>query len=342
MANENTVDIVSDAELLLHRYDETNDNYQFVQVSRDVHRASTFLTDQHLPKDLASVVLRRIDTIRDIPTGAPVHFIFHSAYCCSTMLARAFDIEGISMGLKEPVVLNDMVGWKRRGSDPKKLAEVLDQSMRWLSKPFTRGESIIIKPSNIVNILAMGILALRPNAKAVLLHAPLRTYLQSIAKKNLWGRLWVRTLLIGQIKDRMIEPFGMTNDDLLALSDLQVAAIGWLAQHSLFNMTIARMGGDRVKSLNSENFLANKRETMTRLRELYELDIPDHRLDEVLGGPAFVTHSKTGADFGSQEREREHIDAAKLHIDEIEKVEAWALSTAERMRIPITLGSPLF
>jgi hypothetical protein len=49
------------------------------------------------------------------PHTAPLHFVFHTAFCCSTLLARALDVPGSSMGLKEPSVLVDFASvWLQR------------------------------------------------------------------------------------------------------------------------------------------------------------------------------------------------------------------------------------
>lgn len=333
-------EIVNDPRRLLHRYDESNDQFRYITVPRALHRQSTFLTDEYL-HDVETIILNRQDTVPYCRPRSALHFIFHSGYCCSTMLARAFDIEGVSMGLKEPVILNDMVGWRRRGGHPPKIAEVLDQSMNWLSKPLTEGESVIVKPSNIVNSLAVPILAMRSGARALLIHAPIKTYLQSIAKKNLEGRLWVRTLLIGQIKDQIIAPFGMTQEDILQLSDLQVAALTWLAQQAQFASIIEQVGSERVKSLNSESFLANQKQSMRNLFDLFQLNIDEAKLDEVLQGAAFTRHSKFDQAFDVASREQEHADAAQVHADEIEKVTEWAEVFAKRMNISMTLDSSL-
>lgn len=335
-------EVSQNANYLAHRYDEHNDAFRFIPVDRELHRNSTFLTDKIFPKNLPVVAFDRKEVVAANPIKGGVHFIFHSAYCCSTMLARALDIEGTSMGFKEPVILNDLVGWKRRGAKPRDVAEVLDQSLDLLARPFGTGETVIIKPSNIVNVLAIVMLAMRPDSKAILLHAPLKTYLRSIAKKDLWGRMWVRELFIGQMKDQMIASFGMSNDDMLMLTDLQVAAVGWLAQHALFAAIISKFGPERVRSLNSEVLLANKHETMKQMSDLFQLDVDQHNLERIVNGPAFNRHSKLDMEFDDSAREKEHADAASLHADEIEKVYEWAKVMGERMKIPQILASPLF
>ncbi len=100
------------------RYDPGHDAVHFRRLTRDDHRAATFLTDEYLPADGPRMVVRRAEAIAAAPVAGPVHYIFHSAFCCSTLLARAFDAPGAAMGLKEPVVLNDLIGWKGRGATP--------------------------------------------------------------------------------------------------------------------------------------------------------------------------------------------------------------------------------
>ena len=42
------------------------------------------------------------------------------------MLARALDLPGVAMGLSEPVILNDVVGFRRRGAAPRDVARLAD------------------------------------------------------------------------------------------------------------------------------------------------------------------------------------------------------------------------
>ena len=174
--------IIGDANYLAHRYDEVADGFRFVHVPRDVHRNCTFITDEHLPNVDRYELISRSDVAELTVPTAPVHFIFHSAYCCSTMMARAFDIPGVSMGLKEPVILNDLIGWRRRGADKQKLMAVLDRSLELLARPMGDDRAVIVKPSNICTPLVIPALKLRPKSKALLLYAPLESYLQSIVK----------------------------------------------------------------------------------------------------------------------------------------------------------------
>ncbi|MFN7400604.1 MAG: hypothetical protein ACK5SX_16460, partial [Sandaracinobacter sp.] len=100
---------------LPHRYNAVGDRIHFVPVPRTRHREIPFLTDEQLPAAKSPTVVARATAIAHAPAPAPLHFILHSAFCCSTLLVRALDREGIAMGLSEPQILNDIVGWRHRG-----------------------------------------------------------------------------------------------------------------------------------------------------------------------------------------------------------------------------------
>ena len=332
--------IARDPAWLPHRYDPEHDAIHFLHIPRAVHRHATFLTDDYLPTGRAPTPVLRREAIASAPSPAPLHFVFHSAFCCSTLVARALDIEGRSMGLKEPTIFNDIVGWRRRGGTGPDMANVLDDALTLLARPFAPGEAIVIKPSTVVQGIAAALLTLRPDAHALVLHAPLRTFLSSIAKKGLDGRLWVRTMLLGLLDDNLV-PFGFSARDLLGQSDLQVAAIGWLAQHKLFADMVDRFGSERIRSLDSATLTARPGAMMAALNDHFALRLDDAELAAAIDGPAFSRHSKTGASFDTRDREEEHRAASSLHADEIEKVAIWAETVAATMNVALTLPSPL-
>ncbi|MBB4860254.1 hypothetical protein HNO88_003596 [Novosphingobium chloroacetimidivorans] len=335
-----TAPLLADATWLAHRYDPGHDAVHFVRVPREAHRTATFLTDEHLPPGLEPLVVRRADAMAMVPRTAPLHFVFHSAYCCSTLLARAFDRPDWAMGLKEPVIFNDLVGWKRRGGQGPDMASVLDDALTLLARPFTPGEAVIVKPSNIASVIAAPILALRPQSRAVLLYAPLRTYLASIAKKGLDGRLWVRTLLLGLLDDRLID-MGFSPRDHLGHSDLQVAAVGWLAQQALFARLVSQFGDTRVRTLSSADLMRDPAAAMTRLAALFGLPLQPGEAARMVAGPAFTRHSKSDTQFAASEREAEHSAAAQTHGDEIDKVAQWAEAVAQAAGIALVPPAPL-
>lgn len=329
--------LIGDGEWLAHRYDEANDSIQFRFVPRDAQRAMTFLTNFEIG-DAPLAVYGRDDCLaearpRNLPTP---RLIFHSAYCCSTLLARAFDVPGVSFGLKEPQILNDVVGQQLRRAEPRQVAAVLDAALLLLARPLDAGEINVVKPSNLLNPLIPLLTAMRPDVRGLLLHAPLDTFLASIARKEIEGRAWVRELMWKLIHLGQAARFGFTDEDLYRQTDLQAGAVGWLAQQALFAEAAANHPGYR--SLDSETLIARVPECLAALKDLFELEIDP---DEVAAGPAFHTHSKDRSDYSAEQRQQDRERGRTTHAREIDLVLEWTGQLAKHAGVSMILPSPL-
>ena len=331
---------LADAEWLAHRHVEGSDAVRFRHVPRARHAAAPFLTDTCLGEDDATVDLDVAAALRDVAPG-PLHFVFHSAFCGSTMLARAFDMPGVSMGLSEPVILNDVVGFRRRGAPPSGVARLADAATRLLARPFGASEAVIVKPSNIVNPLAELLMALRPDARAVFLHAPLEAFLISVVRKGLACRLWVRELAEGYLIEQYLAPLGITANDLLRQSDLQVAAVGWLAQHARFAALAGKLGPERLRTLDVDRLTSDPAGTIGAVAAHFGLAPGADRIAAVASGPAFSRHSKSGEAYSADVRAGDYAAARAAHGEEIGQVLAWAEAVAANAGIAMQTRDPL-
>jgi hypothetical protein len=330
--------IVADPEWLAHRYDEQADTFWYRHVPRARHAEVPFATDDCLGKEENPVVIRREEAAQHLGEQAPLHIIFHSAYCASTMLVRALDVPGSAMGLSEPVMLNDMVGWRQRGAEVRRHAKVMDDALGQLSRPFAPGEAVVIKPSNIFNGLAMGALHLRPKAKALLLHSPIDEFLLSVARKGMWCRLWARELLEILLQQGLVD-LGFKPRDYLRQTDLQVAGVGWLAQLALFHRMAGHYGADRIATLDSETLTRDPSASVARVAAHFGLGADDAA--DYAEHPAILRNSKSGDAFAHGERQMDQAKAREAHGDEIDKVSEWVRVVGERsgieMQLPLAL-----
>ena len=328
-----------DPQWIAHRYEEGRDAVHFVQVPRAEHGGFPFLTDEYMG-DRAVAAGLRSEAAGGAPAPAPLHFLFHSAFCCSTLLVRAMDRPGMAMGLSEPTILNDIVGWRHRARPQgPQVAAVLRDALRLLARPWGPGEAVVVKPSNLLNPMATAMLQLTPGARAILLHAPLEDFLGSIARKGMWGRLWVRDLLVKLLREGAVQ-LGIEGEELLKLTDLQAAAVGWLAQQALF----ARLAGqmpERIRTLDSVELLARPAESVAAAALHYGLTIDADTAHQIAAGPAFTRNSKTGADFTASDRAAERAQGLSLHADEIAMVLKWAETVAQQFAVPMRLPAPL-
>ena len=330
--------VIRDGRWLAHRYDDEADVVLFRFLDRDAHNAATFLVDEEIGDAPMTAAPRAacLEMVRKMDLPTP-RYIIHSAYCCSTMLARAFDIPGVSVGIKEPVILNDVVGVHIRGGDPRQVAAALDIATLLLRRPLAPGEAMVVKPSNILNPLLPLLLRLRPDARLLLLYAPLEAFVASIARKEAAGRNWARDLMWKFIRLGQAVRFGFTDEELYKHTDLQVAALGWLAQHAMFN-EIAEANPQTVRTLDSEVLVARPQEVMERLKQHFDLDFD---AAEIAAGPAFNRHSKSGDQFSAAERAAEREQGLAAHRGEVEIVMKWIERVADHAGISLESEHPL-
>ena len=311
---------------LAHRFDETTNQVRFVDYDRETRSRAPFLTDDYLPKrDFRAIPREHAKAVAK--ATAPVHFVFHSGFCCSTLFAQCFDQPGLATAFCEPMILNDVVGWRRRGATPAVVGGLLDDALGLLARPFAGDAVALLKPSTLVNGLAAAMMGLRPDARAIIMYAPIEDFLTSIAKKGIDGRLWVRELFLAMRREQLVEAMGFTDEQFFGQSDLQIAAIVWLAQQRLFRDLISRFP-ERTRSLDSDSFLSEPRATLIAAGEFLDLPLSEAQLVAAKAGP-LARNSKDRETYGREARQEEYRAARQLHGDEIGKVSAWARAVAE-------------
>lgn len=330
--------VIADGRWLAHRYDEVADAVRFRFVDREAHRGVTFLTDAELGEEGDCAFPRGACLSAVKALGLPpARMIVHSAFCCSTLLARAFDLPGTAMGVKEPVILNDVAGLQLRGGDPRQVAAALDVALHLLARPLAPGEAVVVKPSNLTNPALPAVFKLRPDTRALFLHAPLRDFLGSVARKDIEGRAWVRELMWKLISLGQAQRFGFSTEELYRHTDLQVAALGWLAQHALV-ADMAAAYPDALRTIDSDALMARPAAAMDALGQHFAIRVDGAA---VAAGPAFTRHSKSGEAFGAEARQRDRSEGLELHAREIAMVLEWAGQLAAFAGIPTVLPLPL-
>src|SRR6476659_3854551 len=182
-------------EWLAYRFDEATGEIRFVDYDRATRASAAFLFDQYLPdRPFRAEARERAKELA--PATAPLHLIFHSGFCCSTLFARCFDQPGLASSLSEPMILNDVVGWRQRGAAPAEVGRLLSDTLGLLARPFEGDQAVVLKPSTIINGLAPAIMKLSAGSRAVVMYAPLEDHLTSLAKKGYDGRRWGRELFM--------------------------------------------------------------------------------------------------------------------------------------------------
>jgi hypothetical protein len=334
--------IVSEFEWFPARLDLERGAIRFVRLTRTDHRAIPFLYDDYIGpgRERLELSLDQIEAASASTPAGPCHFIFHSAFCCSTLLAAALDIEGRAMGLKEPYSLADLGVAATEAASVRGLDRQLCALLDLLARPFGDGEAVIVKPGNAANPMIDRILDLRRSSRALLIYSPLPDFLRSIAGKGLFGRTWARSLLAARLRLPEFDD-GLDPAERWLLTDLQVAAMAWLQQHAQFGRLVHERSG-RVATLDSRTLLSDPGAAVLALSSLFGLGLGEKEAAEIASGPVFARNSKhEGKAFSAAERADQHARVELAHGEEISMVVRWAEAVAAHAGVKLAPGAAL-
>ncbi len=337
--------IAENPALYPHKFDAGFATLEFLRLKRPDLSAATFLDDNNLAKfsdrdTIPVTVLEELAKAQTTGGQTPkCAMIFHSAFCCSTLIARCLDIEGAAKVLKEPQTLIQLADLKRAaGPDYKRHLRLI---LGLYARPAKAGERVLIKPGNIANNLIGECLESGHAGNVILLYSNLETFLKSIIKKGLWGHIFARKLFLTIRHEAPFSP-ELDANPLVELADLQVAALAWYAQISVFQDILARYPADRVKSLDCEVFLNAREATLLRAADFLGISAEKQQIQAILGGSVGQSHAKEGGiPFSPEARQAENEAIEKTFGEQLGMVTAWAGEVARPFNFPATLPNPL-
>ena len=336
--------ILRDPAWLPHAYDVATDALTFAYLPREKQRPATFLFDDKLGevRKSAPIPLNALPLDRIRAEARPIHFIFHTGYCCSTLLCRALDVPGVSMALKEPQIMYAISEPVLAGKDVERRLNALGVILDLMSRGLTPGETQIIKSTYTDIALVEPILESRPSTRALFLHGPLSEFLRSVAKRGLHGRANMRGLY-ERLSQKIALPTGYTAVDLFRQTDLQISAMNWLMQIARYQQLAQRYEpSGRVRTLSADQLLANKGQSLKKLAVHFGLNTEASKWDAIAAGPAFKENAKRpGEAYNDAARAREQASLAAAHGKEIDMVSTWLDAVAKHCGANVNLGDTL-
>lgn len=334
-------EIVCDPNWLPHAYDPQRKALNFAYLDRRERASATFLDARHVPHPKWSgfVPVEHLPEDAVNETRGPLHFIFHTSFCCSTLLARAFDQPGASMGLKEPAVLGQFARDLSTGRSAPGAIRALETTLHLLSRPLQPNETQIVKPSNLFNALIPQMMHLRPDAKAILLYSPLESFLRTVARRGIYGRLFARQLFQA-FSVAMPLDVRYSTEELMQQTDMQIAAQAWLMQIACFRALEINYP-HRTRTLNSETLLADPAASFAKACAFFDVGIDDEAQAETVKGPVFRQHAKqpdVAFDSAAYKRQQKEADPSAA---EVAVALDWGSKLAQESQTPMHLGDTL-
>lgn len=262
---------------------------------------------------------------------AKTHYIFHTAFCGSTLLSRCMNLEGKSFSVREPNALMQLAEFKREQGDEIYQMEVWPRLLRLvvflLGRPFEQDAAVIIKPSNSMNNLIVDLMGLDCRSKALMMSSESQEFIVSNLKKAGYQQ-FCQQLMALLAKDHL--NFSFNKDaNLEELSGPQMANLVWALQQIQWNGSTSELDMNRFRYLNISEFLQKPQNSIAALSEFFELGFEPPEVSDIMSSQAFTSHSKEDRDdFSDQTKKQEDQQILLQHKDEIQYAENWLAELA--------------
>jgi len=307
---------------------------RFTPLSRESYDKTAFL-DGFERDGLIEVPLKDLlDYQLDLPpVEIEVRYIFHGAFCCSTLLARYFETRPDYFVLKEPGLLGQLTAFHCGGNDGKDneyWSQLLALGMRLLTRTFSpRPLLIIIKPSDLVNGIATELLERDLLARAVFLATDLRTFILSVLKWEKRKQLVRRRLEVLQSHAPRFP--GLTLVDVANLNDAQAAGFLWTLNTCLCR-DLLRNAPARSIALLGDRVADNPRDVLRQVSNSWNLALDDNAITEMLGHPFASLYSKDLSHAFDAESRRNHLEGlTEVFGEEAERAVEWTLNLEQKL-----------
>lgn len=344
--------ILADPSMFLWHLDAERSEVAFVPIDETSVEQAAFL-DKRAPVKQAeekrfplASFLTAMDSWMPASGKLPrVNYIFHTAFCCSTLITRCLHVRGISTSFREPRVLMDVANMKRRARMPntseKFDGRILGSIVCALARPLHTGEHVLIKPTNAANNLLEDIARLPSTGSILLLYSPLTDFLISVIKKGEEGRAFVRRLFNVLALDPGFM-FDVPPRNVIEMTDLQLASVVWHMQVENFLRVLARFPDMSIRTLDAEHFLADPRRSLVSMADFFGLSIDSETIETIVTGQIFMSDAKhRSRPYDKTIRQREREEIMLQYGEAIERVLAWSRQIAAPLDAKGTLPKPL-
>jgi hypothetical protein len=286
-----------------------NNALQFLQMSRDSYRNSVFLDvrTRHLGKSAHSVNLDDV-LLASASIGAKTggaHYILNTAFCCSTLLARYFELFPDCFVLKEPSLLTQLAITPE--SVPR-WEEVFQVCVKLLARTYLDSERPVIKVQEACNILGNRLLQ-DTEITITFLSTPVRRFVLSILKVE-FRRQWVRRR-VNQMSTRHELAELFQDVDVARLNDAQAACCMWMADRLLSQRLSSSDNCNRVLVVDGDEVADHPLEALSGIAKAGGFAVSEHQLEAVVSHPLFTRHSKDWSipyNAASRQQELERLE----------------------------------
>jgi hypothetical protein len=265
----------------------------FVRMSRSAYQSCLFVSfrgAQRFGTDLCDI---RLDDVLLAAAGAGYparrsHYILHTAYCCSTLMSRYFELIPSCFVLREPPLLAQLAFMD--DLLPHRRIEAFDLSVKLLSRTFDPNQFSVIKTHVPCNAIGQQLLEHNDQSTITFLMTPLKSFVLAVLKSDMRRqrvKIWNRG-----IREIAVRHPGLTDLEPDQLNDAQAAAYWWSVTRFLCEDLLVGQFQSRVSLINGEKLSDFPKTTVPSVLSACGLSITEEELERVLSHPSVRMHSK--------------------------------------------------
>lgn len=334
----NTVrDIFDSPELYPLGMDFDKRMLMFIRMSRADYRDYLFLGFGAAKRHGKGIYHVKLEDVLHAAKTAPVqgnpgHFVLHTAYCCSTLLARYFELVPSFFVLKEPQLLTQFALMANR-SFPR-WDEGFRLCLRLLTRTYESGEAAIIKANVPCNLLGQRLLNLDDSSTITFVMTPLKQFMLGALKTQLRRnrvRYWARNM----VDMKRIFPQSGHDSEFTDLTDSQAAVCVWLFNRYLCQQLESGPNRSRVFVVDGGQLAEKPDQFLPPILGRCGFSIDNSELTRLVDHPSVRLHAKTlSKPYDAAMRRQEITKLETLFGQEAQTAIEWATARSSNSDLP--------
>jgi len=301
----------------------------FARLSREAYLESLFLGTEFARDHGDDLYEVRLDDVFLAAAAAPsvmkpIHYVLHTAFCCSTLLARYFELLPECFVMKEPQLLAEMGMPNTRSA--LQWPDLFALTIRLLSRTYHARQYPVIKANVPTNVLGRELLEQNSQATIIFLINPLRDFLLATLKSRRRRgqiRYWNHYTAM-QVSHRIPELATVDPDDL---SDAEAIAYWWLVNRFICQDLLAGEYCSRVLIVDGTELADAPENTLPAIMAHCGLSLGDKELKRLVNHSSVHKHAKDFSMFyDAESRRNEMMDLESRFAKEADRAMFWAAS----------------
>ena len=318
----------------------------FVLMTRESYNRSIFTDRQRIVPARPAGRGINLDKLLQYPeidsVQQPLRFVFHLAHGGSTLLARALDLPGRSLVIREPAPLRQLA-IERLATHP-----MLFNQEHWmhrlrlvtglLGRRYRESEPVLVKANVPVNFILPEVLSVHEDSCGIMLYSGLKQYLAAVLKSPDHHR-WVVNV-IRQLAGGVKQIPALSSVMVDKLSPPEAAACLWFAQMSKYVQALE--SHSNLRTLVSDVFFEQPEATLQAASDLMGLGFSAVEIQEIVAGALFTSHAKKpGIAYDNAARKSEYRRQLADNQQLISAGMGWADDYLCQLDLPEILPRPL-